>query len=714
MKMLSTLCLALAFVLCQSTAPAQTALSVNVPSDWGWEGNVQATIEEATIVVRPKGLYMEVGLYLELSADGSILESYDQLEITLDFGLPADAIIHDSWLWIDDQIIKADLLDRWTASGIYEEIVGRAQDPSILYQLSATQYQLRIFPLNNLSQGPRKVKITYLMPVDWSANTAQIELPVEILRSSVLELPTVDLRIWTEAPWNNPRVYAPLSAQTTTLNWVDDSVWGGHQYAELNWADLEPGLSLVVDAPFENGVFVSHNEEEQIYQFAVLPRQALNLEGPTSRKVVFVLNYDSYKTNNLTKEEMLQTLRQSMLDMLNPTDSFNLVYQFNSTASNVWLPADEQTINSIMMPVLNNPDLLPDYDELLARLTQAIDFIHIQDQGGEIIALSNSDSFADTWSANNAIDQLLTHIDADMIPIHVVDYQNFNFIWSWTNWGEIIEGNTYFYDNLTRLTGGLYERGGSFTYKLRHILEHLDAFEGILETYTTFDNGFTYQRYNLGGIVDEVPLGTPLRQVGKYQGQLPMQIHLTGEYNGAFFGETITIDAGQSYPVDTLIREIWAGNSVHSLQGQATGNANIAAVIDRSLEERVLSIYTAFLCLEPNLGGDPCLECIDESDDVILVESTEEDELDIALKASPNPFVDLVTLTLSGLRPGDSYRIAIYNAQGQVVHIFAEASPDNFGELTLEWDSSKHPAGLYFFAIEGREGRAVAKLVKQP
>ncbi len=329
--MLSTLCLALVFILCQSVAPAQTALNVNVPNWWGWGNSEQATIEEATIVVRPKGLYMEVGLYLELSANGTSLEAYDELEIKLDFGLPADAIIHDSWLWIDDQIIKADLLDRWTASGIYEDIVDRAQDPSILYQLSATQYQLRIFPLNNASQGPRKVKITYLMPVDWSANTAQIELPVEILRSSVLELSTVDLRVWTEAPWGNPRVYAPLSAQTTTLNWVDDNVWGGHQYAELAWTDLEAGLSLVVDAPFENGVFVSHNETEQMYQFAVLPQQALNLDGATNRKVVFVLNYMVDKTNNLTKEELLQTLRQSMLDLLNPTDSFNLVYQFNST-----------------------------------------------------------------------------------------------------------------------------------------------------------------------------------------------------------------------------------------------------------------------------------------------------------------------------------------------------------------------------------------------
>ncbi|NUQ25186.1 MAG: T9SS type A sorting domain-containing protein [Saprospiraceae bacterium] len=714
MKMLSTLCLTLAFVLCHSVAPAQTALSVNNPNWWGWGNSEQATIEEATIVVRPKGLYMEVGLYLELSADGTSLEAYDELEIKLDFGLPADAIIHDSWLWIDDQIIKADLLDRWTASGIYEEIVDRAQDPSILYQLSPTQYQLRIFPLNNASQGPRKVKITYLMPVDWSANTAQIELPVEIMRSSVLELSTVDLRVWTEAPWNNPRIYAPLSGQTTTLNWVDDNVWGGHQYAELTGDDLKPGLSLIVDAPFENGVFASHNETEQMYQFAVLPRQALNMEGPTNRKVVFVLNYDLYKTNNLTKEEMLQTLRQSMLDMLNPSDSFNLIYQSTLPANNTWLPADEQTINSVMAPVLDNPNLLTDYDDLFTRLNLAIDFVQIHNQGGEIIALSNSDSYADTWSANNYIDQLLADMGADNIPIHIVDYQNFNYVIGWSIWNQNIVGNTYFYDNLTRLTGGLYERGGSIFYKLRHILEYLDAFEGILETYTTFENGFTYQRYNLGGIVDEVPFGAPLRQVGKYQGQLPMQILLTGEYNGASFGETITIDTSQSYPVDTLIREIWAGNSVHSLQGQATGNANIAAVIDRSLEERVLSIYTAFLCLEPSLGGEPCLECIDETFDDEVIISTNEKEIDIEIKASPNPFVDLVNLTLSGLHPGDSYRIAIYNAQGQVVHIFAEAIPDDFGELTLEWDSSSHPAGLYFFAIEGLEGRAVAKLVKQP
>lgn len=56
-------------------------------------------------------------------------------------------MIIDSWLWIGDEISKAMILDKWTASSIYENIVKRRKDPSILTKMSDLQYELRIFPM---------------------------------------------------------------------------------------------------------------------------------------------------------------------------------------------------------------------------------------------------------------------------------------------------------------------------------------------------------------------------------------------------------------------------------------------------------------------------------------------------------------------------------------------------------------------------------------
>jgi len=92
--------------------------------------------------------------------------------------LPENAIVDDSWLWIGKDIIKAKLMDKWTATGIYEGIVKRRKDPSILMKQSATQYELRVFPL--VGNQTRKVKITYLMPITWSKINVAASLPTEV------------------------------------------------------------------------------------------------------------------------------------------------------------------------------------------------------------------------------------------------------------------------------------------------------------------------------------------------------------------------------------------------------------------------------------------------------------------------------------------------------------------------------------------------------
>jgi hypothetical protein len=121
--------------------------------------------------VKPQGIYAEVGLYLHLSARDWGYGQDDQLEIELDFTLPEDAIVIDSWLWVEGKIIRGELMDKWTAAEIYEDIVDRRRDPSILYKHYDNQYELRIYPL--IADSYRKVKITYLVPMQWHANGLQ-------------------------------------------------------------------------------------------------------------------------------------------------------------------------------------------------------------------------------------------------------------------------------------------------------------------------------------------------------------------------------------------------------------------------------------------------------------------------------------------------------------------------------------------------------------
>ncbi|MEE9430765.1 MAG: VIT domain-containing protein [Melioribacteraceae bacterium] len=115
------------------------------------------------------GAYIEYGLYLTFSAKNIGFTHTDTVEVVMDFYLPKNSIVSDSWLWIGEDIIRGKILDKWTASQIYEDIVQRRKDPSILHKVNADRYQLRIFPM--AGDESRKVKLTYLVPANWTSKT---------------------------------------------------------------------------------------------------------------------------------------------------------------------------------------------------------------------------------------------------------------------------------------------------------------------------------------------------------------------------------------------------------------------------------------------------------------------------------------------------------------------------------------------------------------
>jgi Ca-activated chloride channel family protein len=121
---------------------AQNTLWINDPTyTWNWQNG---KITDASLSVHPKGLYVEYGLYLTFSGSTTNFAQNSNLEVVLDFELPKGAIVLDSWLWVGEDIVQGKLIDRWSASQIYEGIVNRRREPSLLLNTSDTQYELRV------------------------------------------------------------------------------------------------------------------------------------------------------------------------------------------------------------------------------------------------------------------------------------------------------------------------------------------------------------------------------------------------------------------------------------------------------------------------------------------------------------------------------------------------------------------------------------------
>ncbi len=678
-----------------------------------WRGGT-GTIEEAVVSIRPAGLYMEYGLYLTFSGRDLGFSATDSVEVQFFFDLPKEAIVHDLWLWVGEDIVRAKLLDRWTASSIYEDIVRRRRDPAILFKNSPTQYELRIYPMKGNEQ--RKIKLTYLAPTQWSPNAVSAALPLNLIRTSKYPVDPLYLLYWEQTDWQNPRL---KELPEISFEAFSDTTFGEYLRADVPYSSQTSSLSFALDSPMRDGVFVnrSQSDNEGIYQLALLPSQALQLQ--TARKVAILFDYEASKTD-LSAAAVLNGVRSMLHEQFTAADSFNLIFSSLNIkrAGEDWFAGDSLSIENAFSSAGQDP--LASYSNLPALLANAIDFVKTNSNDGFLWLISSSDHVGDYRVANPLINDLLKAMDP-ILPIYVSDYSNSNQQYFFIG-NRYYLGNEYFYVNLTQRTYGNYlniREIGSFSVLLNSIAETLSGFIESFDLYTTLQGGFCFGRHNLNPIGTAIFLDRPILQVGKYNGDFPFIVQTSGVYKAQPFSRTTTVESSSAQDADSLAAEIWTGNYISALETQPESNEIIGQIINASLDERVLSRYTAFLALEPGDTVEVCIDCQDESDVVISVDDrniTASDSL--LLRAYPNPFNAETTINLNlpaGLKAEDM-SLKIYNLLGQVVRTFPLAPVAQSERQQIKWDGRNEAGeavatGVYYVIFRTPVQKATSKLV---
>ena len=684
----------------------------------------QGTIEEAIVSIRPQGVYMEYGLYLTFSARGLSFTAADSVEVQFFFDLPPEAIVHDLWLWVDDQIVRALIMDRWTASSIYENIVKRRRDPAILFKNSATSYELRIYPMKG--NAKRKIKLTYLMPAQWSATAVSAALPTNLLRTSKNPLGTFYLLFWPHPDWQKPRL---LEFPGVAFNEKEDTFFGLYHRADIPSAAVVTSLNFSLDSPLRNGVYVSRYPSGNggIYQLALLPSQALQLQA--QRKVAILFDYLAGKST-ITTNEVLSGVKAMLREQFTPADSFNLIFS-NLTirrAGEKWFAAAPAAIDQAFANAGSNP--FASYSNLPALLANGLDFVKKNGNDGSLLLITNSDQVGDYRVANPLLNDVLNKMNP-VLPIHVADFTNANATYYY-NGGRSYYGNEYFYQNLTQRTYGNYANiraTSSFSGVLTAVAQTLNGFIDSFDFYTTLENGFCFGRYNLGTTGSAIYLNRPILQLGKFNGSFPFAVQAAGVYKQQTFSTRKIIAADEAARSDSLAEEIWTGNYIASLEAQPQTNEIIKQILEASLRERVLSRYSAFLALEPSDTVKVCQDCKDESKLVSSIRSREKEAPDDSLlQAYPNPFSTVgrsrtagnaattLTVRLPSNVKRENVSLKIYNLIGQVVRTFD--LPVDSGKRTYQftWDGRNDAGqiaatGTYFLVLKTPANRKSLKLV---
>ncbi|MBN1997886.1 T9SS type A sorting domain-containing protein [candidate division KSB1 bacterium] len=670
------------------------------------------TIEEAVISVRPRGIYMEYGLYLTFSARGLGFSSNDSLEIVFRFNLPEESVIHDSWLWVNEEIIRGEIMDRWTASAIYEDIVRRQRkDPSILYKNGSSSYELRIFPM--AANSTRKVKITYLAPALWSARSVLASLPTHLLRISKNQVKNFYVLTWLDDKWQNPRLH-----EFPHIPFIPkyEETLGFFLRAAVPAEATQSALHFTLDAPYHNGIYLStyENNGRNYYQLAFLPSAVLDFK--ISKKTLVLLSFHNGKST-IDQIEFLQNIESQLKAQLAPQDFYNVIYNDNSgvVKPSGWLEASSGNLTTSFLNINENMSIGGKTDELLLA---GVDYIQNNGNDAGILFVSNSDDIRSLNLSNSAIEKILGRMDT-IIPIHIVDCHDRDMLFTWIG-GRNYYGNDYFYTNLTRKTSACYysiQAGYSFLFCLSSVLQLLDGFIKSFDIHTSMENGFCYDRYTRNINNPGVYLQRPVTQIGKFSGSSPFDIEISGIYDGELFKQKTEIPSIHTFSCDSLAEEIWAGYHISVMESQQYSNEIVDEIVRCSLEHRVLSIYTAFLCLEPSRGGKICYGCIDEAT-LPVHNLTDEAEPDSLFQAFPNPFNDHTALVFQSNKRLDvrnaSFRI--FNITGQVVRTFVKPSEGEGNFYRFIWNGtddkgSPVSSGHYFFVVRTAERQYVIKLM---
>ncbi len=697
----------LLLVFCATGVIAQNSLRVLDPQQ-SWY-NYQGTIDEATISVSPKGLYSQVSMYLTFSAPSTYFNSNTQIEAVLYFELPENSFVTDSWLWIGDEISKGIILDTWTASSIYEEIVNRRRDPSILFKRGQRNYELRVYPLKTTE--PRKVRITYMVPNNWYNSMVSVPLPIHILNTSENVINKVSLKTWVSPEWINPRV-ANLSGSFTSQT---DDFFGEHLNMNLTNHFNYSSLNLEFDNPMINGVYLKFykNDTEGFYQLSLFPGTALET---INRKVLFLVDYDSRKSST-DRNQIVDNIRLLTDEYLKEGDQFNIFYSGLSIGkvSDEWINAEPNAIQNAFANF--NQNSISVYSNLPALLKEGYDFC-IENEGGCFVYLiSNSDQVGSYQSANQIIADIKNLLTIT-IPTYILDFNDREYTYYYFSNRSYL-GNEYFYDNLARATGGSYNRiSNSFESSMIDVFQKMGGTVNSFDLYTSLENGFCYSRQTLSGLNQSAQLSKAITQVGKFVGDFPFIIKTSGIYNTTPFTQTKIIEDTASRMTDDLTAKMWVSSYINLLEKNVYDNSTVNEIIDLSISNRILSQYTAFLSLESDTGY--CKDCYDDNNDgpVISVEEEEEIPTEFSLEAYPNPFNSQVTVTVKLPQniKAEELSFKIYNILGQVIKTFTLKDIQGKSEIKFRWDGKNDygetvTSGVYVFMVAGNQFNHSLKLM---
>jgi hypothetical protein len=690
--------------------------------------DVNVPVDKATLTVNPRGAYLEMNLELTISYsfESWFFKNYNELEFLWEFTLPDQAVINDFWIWLDDSLLQATIMDRWTAELLFSEVSSPVRNPALLSQSfpdreGQIHYQLRLYPI--MRNTPRTFIIQYLIPARPTNESLRVWLPTSQLTSRVS--PGVDkLTVRFKSPAKPQLLGAEILNESYSSQdgcWDYDIKLDYNQFAEL-----------VYTSPIQNEFYIStfHQDDESFYQLAVYPPETQEVKVP--KNFLILVDYNRFNTKNLDGELILLSLKETMQQALNNQDYANIIVANSDLVSGSpnLLSCTAENLDQIFNNILSRS--FPAYSNFQILIAAAADFASRQKVPLNVVLITNTDEInLYNYSQEQYADEIL-----GMFPngtrFNVIDLDNISsMVYNYS----ISQYETH----MQSFYGFLCNKSGGNLFFLRyHSLKNIFAalfYEQVshfqeVEVQTRFNSGYAYGKHLIALHEGYYPLHFPIMQIGRYKGTWPLNLNILGKVRLDKVQSELTITEGDIIPGEQTLAKIWNSFQVQSLYRETQTNATIMDIMDISIENRIMTPYTSFLVFRPgdNHGYEPGRTPVivnngsneggkdNGGDDMAQVDSSVVEDFQLKLEAYPNPFNLAVNISLSlpVTAKVSEIELTIFNTLGQKVRDF---SLDGMQEKkVLKWDGRDEAgdivsSGVYFAVLTGADFKKSVKLM---
>ncbi|HKD37145.1 MAG TPA: VIT and VWA domain-containing protein, partial [Pirellulales bacterium] len=128
-----------------------------------------------------------------------------RLEGVFHFPLPQDASISDFGMWIGNNLVEADVVEKQRAREIYETILRERRDPGLLEWTGGNIFKARVFPIEANSEKRIKIVYTQVLPLRANRYRYSYALRSELLRKKPLRELSLTVTVNSALPLKSVR-----------------------------------------------------------------------------------------------------------------------------------------------------------------------------------------------------------------------------------------------------------------------------------------------------------------------------------------------------------------------------------------------------------------------------------------------------------------------------------------------------------------------------